>query len=279
MHNTLEKSCQTWANRGQHGSPEQRLAQGALWDPYYSCIAKSWNSASPEAPAQAEEVSTFLRSNGILRPDTTLLDIGAGMGDYALAFAPHCRKITALDRNRDCLEVLRDRATRLSVPNLQIQHEAWETFQPADTYDVSFSSMCPAICDYDELLRMESMTKETCCLIAVMRGSRDKHRHRMMQQLEFVPRGGMATEALQYYEVLYLMGRKPDVKYWTTHQTYEIPAEQFLERYSVYFRIFGISPDASIPYLKGYIAENSTDGIITEESQLNTALIYWDVPK
>ena len=52
------------------------------------------------------------------------------------------------------------------------------------------------------------MTTEACCLIAVTRGSYDLHRKNLMELMGVRPGGGMTTEAIWYYEMLYLMGRQ-----------------------------------------------------------------------
>lgn len=275
MFQTVDECRRAWEEKGRHGTTEERLARGELWDDYYAYLAKGRMNAPPELSVLSLEVADYLCKESILGPEKTVLDIGSGMGDHALAFASQCGHVTALDRSSVCLDVLRHRTEQMGIGNITIQDEPWEIFQPQEKYDVTFSSMCPAICSYEELLRMESMTRETCCLVTVMRGSVDRHRREMMKRLQIVPKGGMATEALQYYEILYLMGRMPEVKCWSSLHTSQISLEAFLERYQVYFRIFNVDETASEPFLRDYFAENARDGILTEESQMNLALITW----
>ena len=275
MFQTVEECRRVWEEKGQHGTTEERLARGERWDDYYAYLAKGRINAPPEPSVLSLKVADYLCKESTLNPEKTVLDIGSGMGDHTLAFASRCGLVTALDRSGVCLDVLRRRAEQMGTKNVVIREEPWELFQPQERYDVTFSSMCPAICSYEELLRMEAMTRETCCLVTVMRGSVDRHRREMMKRLRIVPKGGMATEALQYYEILYLMGRMPEVKCWSSQYTSQIPLEAFLERYQVYFRIFGVNEADSGPFLRDYFAENARDGILTEESQMNLALITW----
>lgn len=275
MFQTVEECRLAWAEKGQHGTPEERLARGALWDGYYAYLAKERADAPPEPSHAALSLADDLCRASILTPERTVLDIGGGMGDYALAFAPHCRQVTVLDRSGVCLDVLHHRAERLGIKNVVPLEEPWETYQAEKPFDVCFSAMCPAVCSYEELLRMESMARETCCLVTVMRGSYDRHRREMMRRLQIVPKGGMATEALQYYEMLYLMGRMPEVKCRESRHTSPMEREAFLERYRVYFRVFGVEENVSEPFLEAYFAENAADGILMEESRMRLALISW----
>ena len=51
-------------------------------------------------------VVDWLIKEGILTQDSTVLDIGAGMGSYALPFAKVCREVSALEPVGSCLDVL-----------------------------------------------------------------------------------------------------------------------------------------------------------------------------
>jgi len=125
---------------------------------------------------------------------------------------------------------------------------------------------------------MEALTNRTCCLVAVQRGSYDFHRKAMMTGLQVKPRGGMTTEAIHYINALYLMGCQPNVKFLEFRRKAKVSAERVLEQYPIYFEIFGVSREKSVPYLKNYLAEHAADGFLEDESYLRQALIYWNKP-
>lgn len=123
------------------------------------------------------------------------------------------------------------------------------------------------------------MTKRTCCLVAVTRGSYEKHRKAMMQELGIHSQGGMTTEAIHYINALYLLGRQVNVHCITTQASYQVPENRILEQYPIYFRIFGIPEEKSVKFLKDYLNRNAVGGFLEDEVLLNQALIYWDVPE
>lgn len=274
---TLENCEQLWNEAGQHGSVSERMERTRQWFPYYRFLAESMESipyALPEAPSP---FVAFLLREGILRETDTLLDIGAGMGGFALEFSRHCRSVTALEPNGDCLRLLQYRAKRCGVENVLPAEGFWEEYSPQEPFDITFSSMCPAICNVEELRKMEAMTKRTCCLVAVMRGSFEKHRRAMMQELGIRPQGGMTTEAIHYLNALYLMRRQVNVKCVTTKTSNRIPVNRVMEQYPIYFRIFGVPAQDAIAFLEKYLQLNAVNGFLEDEVQLNQALIYWDV--
>lgn len=268
---TLQQCETLWAEAGRHGTPDERIARTRLWEPYYSYLAQF------AEPAAEPAFVARMAKEGVLTPDTTVLDIGAGTGSFALPFAKHCKEVVALEPVGACLDVLKAHARQQSLANIRTVHGFWEEFQPSEQFDVTFSSMCPAICNVEELKKMEAMTRKACCLVAVERGSSDPHRRAMMQQLGIKPRGGMVTEAIHYINALYLMGRQPSIFFTRQQQTTRISAQRVLEQYPIYFSIFGIPEQTSRAFLQDYLRKNAPDGFLTEESCLRQALILWNV--
>lgn len=82
----------------------------------------------------AEDVAA-LRQNG-LGETSTLVDLGAGTGRLALAAAPHCRRVVAVDVSPVMLEHLRAQATRVGVTNVECIQAGFLTYHhegpPAD---------------------------------------------------------------------------------------------------------------------------------------------------
>lgn len=274
---SLEECERLWNEVGQHGEPSERIRRAEAWLPYYAYIAEPMLRSPFTLAHSADSFPAYLIREKLVRPEDSVLDIGAGMGGDTLYFASHCRSVTALELSSACLDVLRRRAEVLDLHNLEIVQKPWEEFDPQEPFDVSFSSMCPAICNVKELRRMEGMTKRLCCLVAVMRGSYDKHRKAMMAELGIQPKGGMTTELIYYYNALYLMGRQPNVLCRTMHSEYAVPVERLMEQYPIYFRIFGVEEDRSIPFLKDYLARHAENGMLQEESHIHFAWLWWEV--
>lgn len=274
---SLENALEMWDKAGKYGSPEERTARSKQWEPYYSYLAECQTGEVYCPSEQAVGLVEFLIRENILRIGDCVLDIGAGMGSFALEFAKRCSKVSALDINNTCLKVLTERAEQLGLQNIRIVPEPWETYRATGKFDITFSAMCPAICNKEELLRLESMTRRTACLYTVTRGSYEKHRMELMKLFPNRQPAGMVSEALHYYNVLYLMGRQPNIKTWSKYFEYKVAEIEYVKRYSTYLQVFGIGDDESVPKLKDYFKHHSQDGAINETCQMNTALIYWDV--
>lgn len=277
MFDTLEACAAAWEQAGNHGDTHARIERNARWIEYYSFIAAGREENEADIDPHAAEVVDGLFSRGLVRAGSTVLDIGSGTGAFAHAFAARGLAVTALEMDSASLTVCRAQAEAMGLSGLQYENQMWETFAPQKQYSFVFSSMCPAICNYAELQRMESYASEACGILAVTRGSYDLHRKRLMELLDVHPQGGMTTEAIWYYEAMYLAGRQPDVVNWSRRFAYEIPLEDALLRNERYFSIFGIRPEISHPILADYFAAEATGGMVADETLLNTALITWRI--
>jgi protein-L-isoaspartate O-methyltransferase len=278
---SLENCSDLWAQAGKHGTVEERIARTTEWMPYYEYLANGRMGVQDRDKGEpsVNPFVEFMCREKIITKESTLLDIGAGMGDLDLELARYCGKVTALEPTRVCLDVLEKNASSAGLTNIETICDFWERFHTEKRYDVTFASMCPAICSVDELFRMEKMTGRTCCILTVTRGSVDKHRKTMMTELGIKPRGGMVSEALHYINALYLMGRQPNVKCITTRRSSSISAERVMEQYPIYFKIFGVPEEKSMAFLQGYLERNAVDGYLEDEIVMNQALVYWEVPR
>lgn len=162
---------------------------------------KSKEADSPELFTEIKPdyfVDDLIQRNN-LRASDHVIDIGAGGGRYTLQFAKQCSHVTALDSCAENMNLLCSRAEMMNLHNITCRHSFWEEYQTDQIYDVSFCSMCPAIC----------------------------------------------TE------------------------------EEIMERYPIYFSIFGIPVDESKRYLSEYIKKYAFNGVLHEKSCYRLAMITW----
>ena len=186
MYLTLEECAAAWETAGGHGTKEERIARNARWIPFYSYVAQGQLQSSAGPDLHAKEVAQILKDARVLESCGTLLDLGCGTGGFSLAFAQQGMQVTAVDMDYPSLLVLSNRAKANGL-EIETERTMWERYNPKSKFDVVFSSMCPAICDYRELLRFEGMGSKYGCLIAVSRGSYDKHRKQLIQELDAKP--------------------------------------------------------------------------------------------
>src|SRR5712692_1952199 len=70
----------------------------------------------------------WLRNLG-LNETHTLVDIGAGTGTFALAAAPFCRRVVAVDVSPTMITLLREKAARQQIGNIEYAQQGFLTYQ------------------------------------------------------------------------------------------------------------------------------------------------------
>ncbi len=93
--------------------------------------------AAYDRKAQTDPSSDLARLQRLGLDDTsTLVDFGAGTGTFALAAAPACGRVVAVDASAAMLDMLRDRARRMGLINIDAAHSGFLTYThqgaPAD---------------------------------------------------------------------------------------------------------------------------------------------------
>ncbi len=79
-------------------------------DPHgFDTRAREWDE-DPRKVERARRVADAIVAAGILRPDTRLLEFGAGSGMLSQLLREHLGEITVVDRSEGMLEVLRSKA-------------------------------------------------------------------------------------------------------------------------------------------------------------------------
>ncbi len=55
-----------------------------------------------------------------------------------------------------------------------------------------------------------------------------------------------------------------------------MPVEKIMEQYPIYFKIFGVEEDRSIPFLADYLSRHAENGQLREESHIHFAWLWWE---
>ncbi len=115
--------------RGASGRPK-KPASPKFWDRIADRYART--PVADEAAYQTKLQVT----QGYLRPDMDLLEIGCGTGSTALTHASHVRHIQAIDLSSKMIEIAQSKARAGQIENVRFQQAAIETFEaPDQSYD------------------------------------------------------------------------------------------------------------------------------------------------
>lgn len=115
-------------------SPSAGSVSGSFWEGgraerYAAHVRQAVDDADP-----------FLRRlRRACGPSSSVIDVGAGTGRFALALAPEVAHVTAVDPSAPMLAVLERDAAQLGAENMTVIHATWEEAE-VERADVVFSS-------------------------------------------------------------------------------------------------------------------------------------------
>lgn len=106
----------------------------------------------------------FLKLRQVVTPDTTVLDVGAGTGRFALALAPYAQSIIAIEPNTAMLNYLKHDATEEGLTTISALHSRWQDVSTDLTADIVVCShVLYPLWDVDTFVtKLRSATRKAC---------------------------------------------------------------------------------------------------------------------
>ncbi len=156
------------ARRVQHDAA--CAAQGRTTDDYWARRAEGFRKFVQEAGKQADPfIDCILKE---LRPDDSVLDVGAGTGRHTVALARHAKHVTALDPSASMLKFLREDIGSQGLGNVDVINGGWpEAATNAPRVDVIISAhVLYPIEDVESFLRAFDGHANRLCFLHLMTG-------------------------------------------------------------------------------------------------------------
>lgn len=106
----------------------------------------------------------YLKLRQEVTRDTTVLDVGAGTGRFALALAPYAQHVTAVEPNVTMLNYLKRDAIGEELPNISLLYTSWQDAPPDLSADIVVCShVLYPIWDIDTFItKLRTATRRAC---------------------------------------------------------------------------------------------------------------------
>lgn len=134
------------------------LSAESWYKNYYCKLNLDDLQKKPEFETELSRLKRFINK------DSSVLDIGAGLGRLAIPLAKEVRKITAIEPARVYMNIMKDKAARDEVGNIEFSEELWSDFPLQEKYDLVYSTWSPAVSDPAALMKMHEASRGYCAL-------------------------------------------------------------------------------------------------------------------
>ena len=109
---------------------------------------------------EIQEILSFLN----IKPDQTVLEIGTGTGEFALAVAPHCSRVYAVDLSEGMLRCAENKARSRGISNVEFLKGGFLTYQHPYRLDAIVTQLAlhhlPDFWKQLALMRMAAMLRD-----------------------------------------------------------------------------------------------------------------------
>ena len=179
------------------------------------------NSHRPRAEQRVGETTKYLLDKGILTPETDIIDIGCGPGYFVNSFAHYARSAAGVDLSEEMVNSGYALAEAEGLTNVtyevcdfrkaDIKERGWEK-----AFDVVFTSITPAVCDPGDIDRIESMSRHWCLCCNFVDACDPLADQAIRKVLPGRTWWGYRDSRSFYamFNILWLMGRFPEVRYF-----------------------------------------------------------------
>ena len=231
------------------------------------------------------QIIHLLEREKLLTPETELLDIGCGPGNYTLPMAERVRAVTALDGAGEMCRLLKQKARENDLSNIEVLEQMWEDVDLEEAgmlrkFDLVFASMTPAIGNYETLLKMIEASRKYCCLIwwAGWTYYQDGLVQGLWERFFQEQEDYRGFDIIYPYNLLYSMGYCPSLKLeesfeWVEEET----VEQAAERLNRFFWLYmDIDPQVKETIFR-YVRDRADKGIWRQKTRACLGILIWRV--
>ncbi len=155
--------AEAWRSHRARSALESNLSRAGLSEEEFWSRYPSW-----VARFQGDYPGVLLQHvTGYLRPDGTVLDIGAGAGAFAIPLAAAARRVTAVEPSPSQVRQLRENMKRAQISNIDVIESRWEDVDTAtlESHDLVLAVHSLQMQDIATALRHMCRAASHCLLL------------------------------------------------------------------------------------------------------------------
>ncbi len=255
-------------------------AQAAFWDRR----ADAFNERKTDDSSQGmrQRLTRRMIDKCRLSPESRVLDVGCGTGNYALALAQKAGWVSGFDISPKMIGHARENAAAAGANNIDFQVLDWETADLAalgweKRFDLALASRTPAISDKAGLEKMIAASKDACLLVT-MAESKNSVREKLMPLVGWDEEEARARRPFYCaFNLLWLMGYCPEVSYvdhaWEADYSLE---DSLLTHQNSFENMRPLSAEEK-QAMADLLAQKAVNGMVRERVSAKLAVVFWRV--
>ncbi len=249
-------------------------------------IKTFWNKRAKKYPRPYDEsvysrtlyVLERIESLGCVFSGKEVLEIGSGTGVYTLPISKVAKRVVAIDPSDEMLKILKEQTIIHNAKNIEIFENFWQDIDIdkkgfRKNFDIVMSAMTPAIKAEEDLIKMESCSRQWCIYIGWGRKRENTVKSEIFKAhgLELKPPGGL----LLIQKILNQLGRESHIEFFETSWKWQGSIEEAIEDISAFIEMQEFTPDRE--KIKIMLKEKFPDGNVLHTTYAEQGFLLWKV--
>jgi SAM-dependent methyltransferase len=224
----------------------------------------------------------LLQQEQMINPTFDVLDVGCGVGVYAMTIAKRAHSAMGVDFSQKMISRGKAKLEQDKISNVTLSCMDWSTVDIEkqgfkERFDLVFAHTTPAICDLTTFEKMNAASKRFCVI-----SNPSKMVEPVLQKVhELVgldsDKGNCGDTRIYVLDMLFHMGYLPKLAYehqvWPMNQSYDDACFYYIGRTTMAKQL---TPD-EIDKIKQYLASIKTaEGKVIDQIDTTITTIYWE---
>lgn len=220
-----------------------------------------------------ERTWAILVDKDLVPSNGTVLDIGCGTGVLTERFARSGASVMGLDISPGMLAKARRRCA--GCENATFVCQDWNAFSAAHGFDLVFSSFCPGVDGLSSILRMESMSRGTCCLVSMGHGPRDALAFDVWADIGGPRMSLSAYDPLFPYYALKELGRRPNLEEFSIPVDHHAAVQDVVEDTASFISLFQDLTDDDLRSVWRSVSARADGERVRWREERLVRVLYW----
>lgn len=262
------------------GHHKKKDATIRRWDKMAEWFSK--RTASSEADDRRRKIIEMLKNEGALGPSSTVLDIGAGPGSWAVPLSREAAHVVALEPSGEMIKRLESRIRQEGIENIDVVCRLWEEIDLEEEgwinqFDLVFASMTPGVRDPDSLKKVIDASKGFCYLSRFSGQGWRKSYSELWEAIFGEGIGTNPTDIIYPFNMVYAMGYKPNLHFNYWRHTREEPVDEAVENILLFFEDHVETDENIREQVKNYVMNHSVEGVYSQDREVCQGIMFWNV--